>query len=648
MKICPTCWSCFEDATISCSQSGHDPIAYARAGSRVIDQKYRLDKLLGRGAMGAVYECTHIDLNRPRAIKLLVPEFANADPQGRLRLRREALTACIFDHPNLVRIYDFGTNVLNLEESGRLQTYDELYIVMELLRGPTLRDFLKQNRSLPLELCLLITNQIAEGLAAIHAQGVVFRDLKPANIMITFDHKGELLVKIFDFGAVKLLGQSPTLGDVELTGAMFVGSALYACPENCKAKPLDQRADIYTLGLILYEMIAGFRAFDSPDWLTLLTKHAYAAPPPLIGLPEGISGLVMRALNKDPNDRQQTAEEFLEELKVLASQFEKSDYALLAAERFADENADGEETIISENPQASGDDERTRVAGKYPGGTSRPANRPIIVSTQKAKLSTHPVLASLLVTVCLAASVVQNGSSRNVGKSGSIAGSAPSVSPQVIENNVEEEPRIIKEPGEVTARIDPITEFSSKSPKILTRLRVDTEAKESPRDTAVSKKRDRRPEKDRLSATALSREGSARREKDRLRDTDRSREKNLGRRKDRLKDAALSREKNSRWGKNHQRDAAFSNKRNFSRGRSHPRSTTALSRGKTSGKNPRLGIDRVARSRERSLSSTQRSWAKTVSSSVKGSSAGTRSSNDRVRRYVDRPNHEPGHRGTRN
>jgi serine/threonine protein kinase len=303
----------------------------------VIGQKYRLERLIANGSFGAVYECMHIELNRARAIKLLHPEFVNADPHGRYRLRREALTACSFDHPNLVRIYDFGTNVVTVNEAGSFRYYDELYIVMELSRGQTLRDFLKLSGPVPLQQCIAIGIQIAEGLAEIHAKGVIYRDLKPANTMLTFDHKGELLVKIVDFGTVKLIGQPPAPGDLDLTGSMFIGSPNYAPPESCMAKPVDQRGDLYSLGLILYEMIAGRRAFNAPDFPTLLNQHAYASPPPLIGPPKALVDLVMRALSKDPADRPQTAGEFVRALQALEHALKTSEETPCFAEAIAED-----------------------------------------------------------------------------------------------------------------------------------------------------------------------------------------------------------------------------------------------------------------------------------------------------------------------
>ena len=134
---------------------------------------------------GAVYEATHIDLKRPCAIKLLRSDFDIADPHGRLRLRREALTACSFRHPNLVRIDDFGCNEVSVRGSSEACSFEELFIVMELLEGESLKDYLRRQGKLAPQDAVLIVRQVLQGLVEIHDQGVVHRDLKPANIMLT-------------------------------------------------------------------------------------------------------------------------------------------------------------------------------------------------------------------------------------------------------------------------------------------------------------------------------------------------------------------------------------------------------------------------------------------------------------------------------
>jgi serine/threonine protein kinase len=304
---------------VVCERHGHRPLVVERAGSRVIAGKYRLDLLLGHGGTGAVYKCLHLELNHALAIKLLRPDFANNDPNGRLRLRREALTSCNFAHENLVRLLDFGTCKISIGENGHSEFYEEMYIAMELVEGQTLKDYLAKHGQLTFAEAIEITSQIAAGVAEVHSNSVVHRDLKPANIMLTYDRSGRLVVKILDFGAVKLIGQTPTLPlpDLELTGQMFIGSPHYSSPESCAFKSLDGRSDIYCLGLILYEMLAGCRPYEARDFLGWLSEHAYGTPRPLVGVPSVLADLVMRTLSKRPSNRPQSASDLLTSLQEL-------------------------------------------------------------------------------------------------------------------------------------------------------------------------------------------------------------------------------------------------------------------------------------------------------------------------------------------
>lgn len=362
MKVCPTCQRCYEDQDASCTEKHHAPLITKRTGTRMIDGRYRLDVLLGRGGMGAVYKCTHLRLKRPSAIKLLLADSADADPNGRQRLQREALIACSFDHPNVVRILDFGANPVTVYKDGEPQRGDELYIVMELLEGETLREYLRKTKPVPPRQAVEIALQIADGLAAVHLQGVLHRDLKPANIMLTRDYHGRLLVKIVDFGSVKLLDNKIEPDSVEFTGAMMVGSAPYTSPENCMGLPLDQRSDIYCLGLILYEMLASRRAFESSDRAELIHNHAHVPPPPLADVcpdvPPPLAQLVMSALEKNPGARPQSADEFARILKRAQSRLPSG-----AGRYIASSSPKGQNPAGAVEPEPN---EETRVADRTP------------------------------------------------------------------------------------------------------------------------------------------------------------------------------------------------------------------------------------------------------------------------------------------
>ena len=192
MKICRTCQRCYEDTEATCVEANHGALIPARPGSRLIAEKYRLDRLLGRGGMGAVYAGTHLELDRPVAIKLLLPESIS-DPQALERFRREARTAARLNHPNVANTYDYGT----LPDG-------EAYLVMELVKGRTLREYLNEHAPLRLKMAVLIARQVAEGIGAAHHSGIVHRDLKPSNIILSRDHHGTLQAKVVDFGISQL------------------------------------------------------------------------------------------------------------------------------------------------------------------------------------------------------------------------------------------------------------------------------------------------------------------------------------------------------------------------------------------------------------------------------------------------------------
>lgn len=405
MKLCLTCDRCYEDTASSCASEGHRPLVRARFGTRLIGGKYRLDRLIGRGGMGAVFEGIHVGLNEPRAIKLILPEYASADPNSRERLRREAQTAGKVHHPNVVLIYDIDTNVVEVpSKDGGTELSEELFVVMELLKGQTLKSYLAAKKVLQLDEAIEIARQVAEGLRAIHEQGFLYRDMKPANVMLTRDYAGRLLVKILDFGAVKIIRESAELKAVDLTGALFVGSAQYASPENCKNLPQDERSDIYGLGLILFEMLAERPTFPAGDFDEVLRMQARVPAPPLEGVWPPLANLIAKALEKDPALRPQSASDFARYLNELAARLERNrDKGRVSAAADSPTRAMGGALPASKIAQ---DEEQTRAAVRVGNETKRhpPSRRGTakavkVGATSSVASSTVPAALVLLLVV---------------------------------------------------------------------------------------------------------------------------------------------------------------------------------------------------------------------------------------------------------
>lgn len=267
---------------------------------RIIDGKYELTAQLGKGGMSVVYRARRVRIGDDVAVKILLGKFVK-DDAALARFRREARAAAMLHHPNVITIHDFG------------ETDDDhapAFIVMEFVKGTPLRDLLSSEGQFPVERAVRMMRGICAGVGAAHRQGVVHRDLKPENILVVApddDYEFES-VRVVDFGLAKLLADA----DSAHKGAV-VGTPFYMSPEQCMGEPLDTRSDVYSLGAMFYEMVAGKRPFAAETVSGVISQHLSDPPPPLpssLMLPRRISAAIMQALSKDPDDRPQTATDF--------------------------------------------------------------------------------------------------------------------------------------------------------------------------------------------------------------------------------------------------------------------------------------------------------------------------------------------------
>src|SRR5262245_23905751 len=220
---------------------------YGMQSGALLAGRYRIEKLISRGGMGAVFEATQLGLDRAVAIKALLPTLSR-DEKMRERFRREARSAASLRHPNIIQIYDYG-----ISDYGP-------YIVMEMSRGKSMRQLLSQG-ALPIDLTVNLTTQICSALAAAHSSKIIHRDLKPDNIMIEEHTDGQVIAKVLDFGIAKMCEAQSDEGEANLTGANIIGSPAYMSPEQSLGATLDPRSDLYSLGAVLYEMLAGSSPF---------------------------------------------------------------------------------------------------------------------------------------------------------------------------------------------------------------------------------------------------------------------------------------------------------------------------------------------------------------------------------------------------
>ncbi|MFM7147201.1 MAG: Stk1 family PASTA domain-containing Ser/Thr kinase, partial [Actinomycetales bacterium] len=271
--------------------------------TRMLGDRYEIGKVIGRGGMAEVHEGRDLRLGRRVAVKILRPDLAR-DPAFQARFRREAQSAAALNHPNIVAVYDTGEDVLEAEGERPVIVP---YIVMEYVDGMTLRQLLGSGRKLLPERALEIIAGVLSALDYAHRHGIVHRDIKPANVMLT--RNGD--VKVMDFGIARAVNEANT--SMTATSAVM-GTAQYLSPEQARGEVVDARSDLYSAGVLLYELLTGKPPFTGESAVAIAYQHVSEMPvTPSVLDPEisdEVDAVVLRALAKKVDDRYQSALEF--------------------------------------------------------------------------------------------------------------------------------------------------------------------------------------------------------------------------------------------------------------------------------------------------------------------------------------------------
>jgi serine/threonine-protein kinase len=311
MKECPTCRSCFPDDILHCPDDGA-ATASSIQGEPILDGRYQLEKRLGQGGMGVVYKARHIFLKTAHAIKIILPDLVGNDPNLVTRFRQEALAAAAIRHQNIIAVTDFGV------VRGTMP-----FLVMEFVQGRSLQDIMAEEGAMSPLRAFELMQPICSGIAAAHRQGIVHRDLKPLNVMICDEMPTAEAVKILDFGLAKIKS-GELLGSfiaAQTTGLM--GSPFYMAPEQWSDEPPDARADVYSLGVMLFQMLCGEVPFKGSSIPSIMKKHLTTDVPSLaskgVEVPPQIESVVRHALEKEADHRTASADEFSRELGAAMS-----------------------------------------------------------------------------------------------------------------------------------------------------------------------------------------------------------------------------------------------------------------------------------------------------------------------------------------
>lgn len=313
MKECPACRRCFPDDINHCPQDG-DATTPSLLGEPILDARYQLERRLGQGGMGVVFQARHIFLKTSHAIKVILPDLVGNDPMLVTRFRQEALAAAAIRHQNIIAVTDFGV------VRGTMP-----FLVMEFVNGKSLQDILAEEKVMPPTRALEFASAIGAGVAAAHRQNIVHRDLKPLNIMTQQGQPVAEGLKILDFGLAKIKSGELLGSFVQAKTSGLMGSPFYMAPEQWSDEEPDARADIYSLGIILYQMLAGDVPYKGSSIPSIMKKHLTLPLPTFksmgIDVSPRIEAVVQHALEKEVAARTPSVEVFLQELREAVGDF---------------------------------------------------------------------------------------------------------------------------------------------------------------------------------------------------------------------------------------------------------------------------------------------------------------------------------------
>jgi len=309
MKECQLCKNCFTDEVNTCPNDGM-PTYHSISGEPVLEGKYHLECRLGQGGMGVVYKARHAYLKTSHAIKVILPDLVGNDPQLVTRFRQEALAAAAIRHQNVVGVSDYGVAMGTMP-----------FLVMEYVEGESLHDLLTREQKLSPERALDLMSAIASGVGAAHSQGIVHRDLKPLNVMILKSKQNIAeAVKILDFGLAKIKSGELLGSFIQAQTTGLMGSPYYMAPEQWADEEPDARSDIYSLGVMLFQMLAGDVPFKGSSIPAIMKKHLSDEVPSLnsfgVQISPQIEMAVRHTLEKQPEKRTASVEQMVAELRT--------------------------------------------------------------------------------------------------------------------------------------------------------------------------------------------------------------------------------------------------------------------------------------------------------------------------------------------